>query len=77
MEKGMIVDPTFLPYFNYEKKNLMPKTLVPPGDMLYFNWKPASYFYLNIAPMWSNLDCTWKNLEKNIKLVASIVSTYL
>ncbi|XP_065213213.1 uncharacterized protein LOC135840540 isoform X2 [Planococcus citri] len=76
-QQGMIEDPSFVPYFNHEKKNLMKKTLVPPEDMLYFGWQQASYFYLNIAPMWSNLECTWKNLEKHIRIAAARYETEL
>ncbi|XP_055536758.1 uncharacterized protein LOC129725227 [Wyeomyia smithii] len=46
--------------------------LTPDGDQLLNTWQWATYFYINVAPMWSTINTgSWKKLEETVREFAS------
>ncbi|XP_053683595.1 uncharacterized protein LOC128733813 [Sabethes cyaneus] len=58
-------------YLN-SSSNLQRGHLTPDGDMLLNTWQWATYFYINVAPMWKSINTgSWKKLENTVRNFAS------
>ncbi|XP_065213074.1 uncharacterized protein LOC135840451 [Planococcus citri] len=58
-------------YFDNEDYNFVPRQLTPDYDMLLKNWKSLTHYFINTAPQWKILACTWDALEDLIRERAS------
>lgn len=56
----------------YNRSSLQRGHLTPDGDELFTTWQWSTYFFINVAGMWEQINIgSWKTLETKVRTLAS------